>query len=587
MNAMASYVPRLTSCAIILLFCLMSATIAHESLHLDNADFAAAATAVADTGKPIFYRGENDPTELALWHPPLYVYLLGGWFKVFGVGPAQARTFGALCAISQGWIVLAMVATLFGPAVRFAIEQWFWAIYLLNPYTVQTATILDIDSTIYGPLLCSVLLATVRLNWRAGDMRKDLPSRWDYVLVIGTIVVALWAKLTTILLVIPFVFLLLSRHWGPWRAARFTILASAGAGALFLVTYFAYGATLHLDVRYTFGFLVYSFLTRGSSGHSGLAARLSDARNNLKGMIPFMVRWTGLLPWLALSGGILCAGWSAIRSKSTRAWDYSLLLLLAGAATLYYCCQTTTWAGAPFKYTFVFWGLSLTAPLLLAFDDTLWSSRPIQSLGLELWPTARMFRLWAPLLFCISAWYGRYQLQDHQLLEWRTALWATILPALLLLPSIPRSFQSRQGYANFALLVGICSWAGVQFGVTLYQLQVPYSTTYDYGQTGMEETAAFLRVNMSENELFSSMKDLGYLTHRRFYDDFGAVNADPAAALAFTEAMTTGRVKFAVFTEGLGQDLLPINPTLNQWMQVHCRVVKSFGNYRIYQLSDP
>jgi len=591
MNGTVFYVPRLSSCAIILLFSLMSATIAHESLHLDNADFAGAATAVADTGKPIFYRGENDPTELALWHPPLYIYLLGGWFKIFGIGAAQARIFGTLCAILQGWMVLAIVATLFGPQARSLIEPWFWAIYLLNPYTVQTASVLDIDSTIYGPLLCWVLLATLRLNWHAGEERQHPPSRWDYAWVVAAITVALWAKLTTILLVIPFIFLLLLRPWGFWRAARVTVLTAAYGAAAFLVTYFAFGAVFHLNVKFTFSFLLYSFLTRmsrGSSSHSGLAARLADMRFNVQSMIPFLIRWTGLLPWFGLAGGILVAGWKALRSQSLRAWDYFLLLFLAGATTLYYCAQTTTWGGSPFKYTFVFWGVTLLAPLLLAFDGELWGAKPAESRGKNLWSVGVAFRLGLLLLFVIAAWYGRYRLQDHQLREWRVAFWAVLPPALLLLPSIGASFEKRKvfGYTQVALLLGISSWAGLQFGVAVYQLGVSYSTTYDYGQTGMEAAAAFL-ADLPENELFSSMKDLGHLTHRRYYDDYGAVNAGPAFTQAFIDAVTTGRIKLAVFTDGRGQDPLTNNPVLGAWVQKHCKVVKSFGNYRVYQFANP
>jgi hypothetical protein len=592
MNAMSFYVPRLASCAIILLFTLMSATIAHDSLHLDNADFAAASSAVANTGLPIFYRGENDPTELALWHPPLYVYLLGGWFKIFGVGPAQARTFGVLFTIVQGWMVLAMVATLFGPAARSTIEPWFWAIYLLDPYTLQATSMLDIDTTIYGPLLCWVLLATLRLNWRAGDVRQDTPSRWEYVQLIAAIALSLWAKLTTILLVIPFVFLLLLRPLGVWRAARLTVLATVAGVGMFLITYFGYGAVMHLNVKFTFGFLVSSFLTRmtrGSSGNSGLVTRLSDMRKNAQDMIPFMVRWTGLLPWIALAGGVMVAGRSAIRIQSLRAWDYCLLLFLAGATTLYYCGQTTTWGEAPFKYVFVFWGLVLVAPLMFVVKSELWTSHSVQPNVLKLWPTGTPLRLSLVLLLAVSAWYGRYRLQDHPMREWRTAFGVVLPPALLLLPSIGKSLQNRPalGYARVASLLGICIWAGIQFGVALYQLQVPYSKTYNYGQAGMEETAAFLRANLSENDLFSSMKDLGYLTHRRYFDDYAAVNDGSIYTGVLIDALRTGKVKFAVFTEARGQDTLASNRVLDHWIQQHCKLVKSFGNYRIYQLASP
>jgi hypothetical protein len=38
-----------------------------------------------------------------------------------------------------------------------------------------------------------------------------------------------------------------------------------------------------------------------------------------------------------------------------------------------------------------------------------------------------------------------------------------------------------------------------------------------------------------------------------------------------------------VFTEGHGQDQMAVKPSLLKWVSEHCDLVRSFGNYRLYQ----
>src|ERR1700704_5416413 len=90
----------------VLLFLVLAAHQAATPLHLDNMDFPAVAEATAHSGKPVYYRGEENRLHSGLYPPPLYIYALAEWFRIFGSGPAQARMFGALCALLQGGIAL-------------------------------------------------------------------------------------------------------------------------------------------------------------------------------------------------------------------------------------------------------------------------------------------------------------------------------------------------------------------------------------------------------------------------------------------------------------------------------------------------
>ena len=68
----------------------------------DDVNFAFAARAVADTGLPYANAGHMSDRwdfsrreQWALWHPPLYIELLGLQFKLFGTSETSGRLLGA------------------------------------------------------------------------------------------------------------------------------------------------------------------------------------------------------------------------------------------------------------------------------------------------------------------------------------------------------------------------------------------------------------------------------------------------------------------------------------------------------------
>lgn len=564
------------SAAIILLFILLFAGSAGKPLNLDNMDFPAIAEHTAFTGVPVYYRGEECPNFPGLFHPPLYIYLLAAWIRAFGFGEAQARLFGMVCALVHGAVVLAIIRTLFGIAFR----RWhplFWAVFLLNPYTLQTASITDIDSTIYGPLLCLVLLATLRISWRNGEWRTDSASWPEFALIGLALFLCLWAKLTTVLLVFPFVFLLLIAREGIRRAA---LAATAIAGAsisVFLASYYLYGALTGLDVGSTFRFTLMSFRQRGSSGIPGLAALLRDHWNNLRYMVPFTMAWTGLLPWAAACLAMWVAFRAAVRRRDRRLLHYGLVLGLAVLSTVYYCAQTKTFGLASSKYTFVYWGLVLTAPLFLL---TQWIS-PNPRKGSSRKATAFLL-----CLYVVTAVWANLRIRDVLMMDGFTGARTLVayLPALLFMAALTGARYRRAGL--IAPMAVLCAYCGIQFGIAVYQEKAPYSTTYDYGQMGFLDTVAFLKSNTRPGEVIASLRDIGFRGRLRYFENYAALNAGKgnASAKHFMEEAAAGRFAYVEFTEGRGQDQLVRNPELREWFLARFTLVRSFGNYRIYQM---
>jgi hypothetical protein len=564
-----------TLCAMCL-FVLAFAAGASKPLHLDDVDFALAAQRTAHSGLPLYYGGEQNPQASALYHPPLYIYTLAVWMRLFGGAETQIRLFGMICAIVQGVIVLALIRTVFGGAVMWRWMAWFWIAFLLNPYTIQSASIADIDSTIYGPLLCAALLAVLRLSWRDGVWRTDTIRLYEYGLVSAAVCCCLWAKLTTVILAFPFIFLLLIARMGARRAVYVTACMAGAGVAGFLATYWLYGQVLGLDIRYSFRFLWMSFTQRGSSGASGLVAGLRDRFANFRGMVPFMFRWIGLIPWMCAAVSLALAGVAAIRERDRQSLHYGLVLFLAFLSTLYYCAQVFTFGYAPFKYVFVYWGLIVTA-LFYVVDRGFASKDAIH------WkPVAVIFVLLygAAFLWAMAVVHDSIIYNGVAAAHWRLAVF---LPALVFVVGFP---WIRRPAGKSLVIASLALYCGLQTGVAISQSRARYSTTYDYGQWGFEDTAAFLRLNTTPDDLILSMKDIGYATGRRYFSNYSALYGSEADLDRAIEVIQSGRVKFSVFTERRGQDQLIMRPRLQEWIRHHCKVVFVHGDYRVYQFAS-
>ena len=103
-----------TLAAILLLAAILFGMAAHKPLHLDNMDFPAAAAATSQSWLPIYYRGEQAPRYQALYHPPLFIYMLAVWMKAFGTTAESARFFGFTCLLVFGAVTCVLFRQLSG-----------------------------------------------------------------------------------------------------------------------------------------------------------------------------------------------------------------------------------------------------------------------------------------------------------------------------------------------------------------------------------------------------------------------------------------------------------------------------------------
>lgn len=551
----------------IVAFATLSVLQAGEPLHLDNMDFPAAAKATAQTGQPRYYRGEELPTLCSLYHPPLYIYLLAGWFRVFGAGAVQARLFGALCAILFCWQTIWISRSLLGAPSK-GVDWALWPVFLLQAYTLQSAAILDIDTSVYGPLLLGLAGAAA---WVGRRRDRATVGGWEVALLAALLALTLWAKLTTVWLVVAALPLLLWPRLRRWRAFAVSAAVSLFGVGLFLATYFAYCRLVQVSPLYTFGFLAQSFLRGGGAPHYGA---------NLHAMVPFVAWWTGLLPWGAAL--LVFTPWFG-RRFAVAAAPLLQLRTLVGVALVgsgYYMAQTMTFGRAPFKYVFVFWPLVVLPLGLLCGAAVAARAQPGR------WPGA-----WRAAVFVLAALagallWGWLVTGDTHLLgrATRGALLGAVLPAALgALAALWWLRGRRERTAAAAWLLATAMQVGYQTGVAAYQVGADHSTSYDYGQQGLSETIAYVRAHTTPDQVISSMKDVGFQAERRYFENYQALYGGHEVAARLIRAWESGRVALIVFTEGIGSDQAFLKPELGEWLGEHADLVASFGNYRIYR----
>jgi hypothetical protein len=138
-------------------------------------------------------------------------------------------------------------------------------------------------------------------------------------------------------------------------------------------------------------------------------------------------------------------------------------------------------------------------------------------------------------------------------------------------------------FAEFILAIA----SGMLLATAVFQVHLDYSITYDYGQEGFSDTAAYVYQNTGPNDIIASMKDIGFKAHRPYFETYGPIHGEESTRLTMQRLIDEGQIKLLVFTEDRGQDQLKLNPQLQKWILSRCKLIRSFGNYRIYAPPPP
>jgi hypothetical protein len=466
----------------------------------DDVSFILGARAIADTGLPFGNQGYmlhlyGDQQQWALWHPPLYLYLLGLVVALFGDGERAARSIGVVSLlVAAGFAFdLARRVTLQQgghPVQSLAAGVVAVGLYALNPLAIQATMVLDIDNTVL------MLLVIVQV-WLA----IRLPGSWGartVLLVALLYAIALWAKMTTPLaLGVALVFTRLFQSVG-WRGALQAAVAVALGWGIFIVTWLGISAAAGLPIDYTLDVVRNELI---ESSHSS-RDRLVSLNAFVMGVAPAIL-WVGPFFCLLFVAAGLPRLWHLVRGKGLTAGD--LLVVLGAAIYLAYIFKL---AGSFPKYDAAMLPLWAAASAVLVART---AGRPrltqvaaalLAGAWLVWWYWNRMPDAWGVL------WEEtlNYQLVIVPLL---VGLGLAVVWALL-------GRRNRLGGLPVALLVVTLSWS-VTLNLT-HQALIG-STSYYYGRYGQREAAAAVDALRRPGEMVVAAKEVGWYTASRQYVD--------------------------------------------------------------------
>ena len=325
------FTPAILCVGIVLAFTGLFFQQSSQRYVIDEAEFPLVAKAISETGRPVYYRGEDNPKYVGIWHPPLYTYSLAAWQQLFGSSHSASRAYGLFCALVAaffGWLIL---RRLFPSSAPLLAVGWL-ALYLLHPYVIQSALIPDIDTT-------ALVAISMVFLWLIAEIvvvrRWSIPTAAALLgLALG---IAFLAKLTTPIAFIPLIaasLWLASRSWKDALAG--TILAMCLAAIVFSVVWGSISVLAHLDFTFPFTFTRDSAVSK--SGNRSLTDRLELLRPSLA-----VTYWlTPLLLGLFVVGAA-----AAARAWKTREGQVVLLAALY-AVLLFFTYNVIT--GPPFGF---------------------------------------------------------------------------------------------------------------------------------------------------------------------------------------------------------------------------------------------
>ena len=500
----------------------------------DEAAFAFAGHAVAQSGIPLSNVGHmqtETPGDFsqrfnwALWHPPLYVFLLGNAFRLWGESETVARLVGVACnALAALLVFLTALVVLWrdGAGQRRRAAPVFAAVgaalYLTNPFVVQSALLLDIDGTVLVASIALLAFLYVLFLRFGNGLRR--PLTW---LLLGMVTFAfalsLGAKMTTSLALVAAgaAWRLVATHpWRPWRALIDLPVVLLGGAGLFLATWWAACAALGMPFWLPFRILDMELRDATSS-----PAAWRENPRALLDMVSYVALWVS--PYL-----ILLFAWAGF----ARLGD----LLLRPPLHLWRWLRGGPPGGEPWGARPVDFVLASGAAISLAYLIKLAASFPKYHISMmPLWAVAIAYLLarfvprmaiWEPPIYGVvlagMAGYfvtfvgDRYVLFRGYDFLFPLLIWPAALGfAFLVLGACLGRFYLPRQLAILGVLLTV-AWG---WGVNQAQARATYSTAYNYGISGQRQTAAYLDGILRPEQPFIASRDVAYYTRSQRYVD--------------------------------------------------------------------
>ena len=483
--------------ALLALFVVTASGSASRPYLFDEANFLFQARAIAESSVPFAnmgYMGDRGRVttreQYGLWHPPLYLYLLGLNFRLSGGDEAAVRGMGVGIMLLTALVVYALGQTVAGGGSRGrACGLLATVLFLVSPLVIQSAVVVDIDGTLL--LLAMSAWALVYLRWQSTRNLRQLA-------VLGVLLtLALWTKTTTPLALVLVVLVYQTLNRQPLLGLRQAAVIFAVGLPLYLGSWGLVAAATGMPFEMHFQWTAWQLFDASQYTRSWLG----DAARMRGELAPALV-WTS--PYLAAAfaalGMVRVAAWI----KTRRAAPVDFLLLLGGLVLVVYFVKLA--ANFP-KYhvgMLPFWAVALA---WWAVDWTASVGRRERWLYLGLFVGALAYHL--------------ALVRDAPM--WQTDLvWEPLLltPALVLFMWAVAGALSPQWRAltprcAVGLLLLYVAWAVAVDGS---QARADYSTNYYYGTRGQREAAALLDA-LEYDGPWVGPKEVAWYARNQYYID--------------------------------------------------------------------
>ncbi len=464
-------------------------------LMYDDANFALAARAVADTGQPFGNQGWmsdrgdfSQREQWAVWHPPMYIYLDGLLAKIGGWTPPVLRLLGVLGGLATALLtwLLARDLTRGPPAAKAIGAGLAVALVVLSPLVVQSTLILDIDFTLLLPLSLLWLWLYLRLE----------NIRWTWLWLTPVFALALWAKMTNPVPLVAVAVVWQALRGKPARAGRdLAVIGIAGIG-LFLVSWLLVSRALGWPADMPFGVNLAQW--RDSTDVARRAYTSPSAF--VEGLQPTVI-WLG--PGLVALGLVGVAVRSA---QLLRFWRFMRADLVIGFTTVLVLGYVNKSAGWFPKYQVAL------APLLACIAAPLFAYavcvRP--RLALAVGHGAAI----AAAVVTLALVRDQWALSRTWAIDPIAGAW---LLGIVLVGALLGLRWRMPAAAAVVAIVGVA--LGWSVGVDAFQVRARYQTDYWYGTTGVPEATAWVDANLAPDQTYVASKEVAIRsTDQRYVD---------------------------------------------------------------------
>lgn len=138
-----------------------------KDITAEESDFVKPAIAIIETGRPLFYHSGQQPHELALWHPPLYIFTLSLFLRG-GTSEIVARLPNFIAIVGTALFISLFVYLSSVSRKKKLIALALAAFFLINYYVLSSSMIIDIDgfATFFttGFVVCAALAVAKNEN---------------------------------------------------------------------------------------------------------------------------------------------------------------------------------------------------------------------------------------------------------------------------------------------------------------------------------------------------------------------------------------------------------------------------------------